>query len=135
MKIGLTSKAYDLSELSMIAYWTIKFRLMAVDGVANIPIWGERPKTVNVEVDPSSMTANLVKLDEVLEAVSGALEVGLLPYSESAQTRIDGMLDTPNQRLVIHQVSPVLSPEDLAAVPTLNSTGGCVFPMRPGLPT
>src|SRR6185503_12062067 len=111
MKIGLTSKVYDLSELSMIAYWTIKFRLMAVDGVANVPIWGERPKTVNVEIDPTLMSSHLVTLDEVLESVSGALEVGLLPYSESAQTRIDGMLDTPNQRLVIHQQSPVLSPE------------------------
>ncbi len=117
MKIGLTSKQYDLPELSMIAYWTIKFRLMAVDGVANIPIWGERPKTVSVEVDPTLMTANVVKLDEVLDAVSGALDVGLLPYSESAQTRIDGMLDTPNQRLVIHQQSPVLSPEELGTVP------------------
>ena len=117
MKIGLTSKVYDLPELSAIAYWTIKFRLMAVDGVANIPIWGERPKTVNVNIDPTLMAANLVTLDDVLESVSGALEVGLLPYSESAQTRIDGMLDTPNQRLVIHQQSPVLSPLDLASVP------------------
>src|SRR6185436_20130860 len=56
MKIGITSKNYDLSELSMIAYWTIKFRLMAVDGVANIPIWGERPRTVNVEIDPARMS-------------------------------------------------------------------------------
>jgi CzcA family heavy metal efflux pump len=117
MKIGLTSKVHDLTELSMIAYWTIKFRLMAVDGVANIPIWGERPRTVNVEIDPSLMSAHDVTLDEVLESATGALDIGLLPYTENAKTRIDGMLDTPNQRLVIHQVSPVLSPEDLAAVP------------------
>jgi CzcA family heavy metal efflux pump len=117
MKIGLTSKVYDLPELSMIAYWTIKFRLMAVDGVANIPIWGERPKTVDVEIDPSRMSAHRVTLDQVLESTTGALDIGLLPYTENAKTRIDGMLDTPNQRLVIHQVSPVLSPEDLAAVP------------------
>jgi CzcA family heavy metal efflux pump len=117
MKIGITSKTYDLPALSMIAYWTIKFRLMAVDGVANIPIWGERPQTVNVEVAPSLMSAYLVSLNDVLESVSGALEVGLLPYAQSAKTRIDGMLDTPNQRLVIHQQSPVLSPEELATVP------------------
>jgi len=117
MKIGLTSKVHDLSELSMIAYWTIKFRLMAVDGVANIPIWGERPRTVDVEIDPSRMAAHMVTLNEVLESTTGALEIGLLPYTQSAKTRIDGMLDTPNQRLVIHQVSPVLSPDELAAVP------------------
>ena len=117
MKIGLTSKVYDLPELSMIAYWTIKFRLMAVDGVANIPIWGERPKTVDVEIDPTLMSAHNVTLDEVLESATGALDIGLLPYTTNAKTRIDGMLDTPNQRLVIDQVSPVLSPEELAAVP------------------
>jgi CzcA family heavy metal efflux pump len=117
MKIGLTSKVHDLSELSMIAYWTIKFRLMGVDGVANIPIWGERPKTVDVEIDPVKMAAHWITLDDVLESTTGALEVGLLPYTQNAKTRVDGMLDTPNQRLVIHQPSVVLSPEDLAAVP------------------
>ena len=117
MKIGLTSKTYDLTELSMIAYWTIKFRLMAVDGVANIPIWGERPKTVDVEIDPTLMAARGVTLDSVLESTTGALDVGLLTYTSNAKTRIDGMIDTPNQRLVIHQVSPVLSPEELGRVP------------------
>ena len=117
MKIGLTSKTYDLTELSMIAYWTIKFRLMAVDGVANIPIWGERPKTVDVEIDPTLMAARSVSLDAVLESATGALDIGLLPYTTNAKTRIDGMLDTPNQRLVIHQTSPVLTPEELGRVP------------------
>ncbi len=27
MKIGITSKKYDMMDLSMIAYWTMKFRL------------------------------------------------------------------------------------------------------------
>src|SRR4051812_12140289 len=94
MKIGLTSKVYDLSDLSMIAYWTIKFRLMAVDGVANIPMWGERPKTVNVEIDPARMSAHGVTLDEVLESATGALDIGLLTYTENAKTRTDGMIDT-----------------------------------------
>jgi len=95
MKIGLTSKVHDLSELSMIAYWTIKFRLMAVDGVANIPIWGERPKTVNVEVDPSSMTANLVKLDEVLEAVSGAANTWIVARRNRPYLSTDGVNFNP----------------------------------------
>src|SRR6185295_12075762 len=99
-------------ELSMIAYWTIKFRLMGVDGVANIPIWGQRPQTVDVMIDPQRMRA----YDVTLETVSDALDFGLLPYNASSKTRIDGMLDTPNQRLVIHQPSPVLTPEQLANV-------------------
>src|SRR4030066_2496123 len=34
MKIGLSSKAYDLMDLSLIACWATQFRLMAVPGVA-----------------------------------------------------------------------------------------------------
>jgi CzcA family heavy metal efflux pump len=116
MKIGLTSKTHDMMDLSMIAYWTIRFRLMAVDGVANIPIWGRRAKSVHVEADPDLMRVHNVTLGEVMQTTSGALDFGLLTYNSAAKTRVDGMLDTPNQRLVIHQESPVFSPEHLANV-------------------
>lgn len=117
MKIGLSSKTYDMMDLSMIAYWTIKFRLMAVPGVANVPIWGDRIKSLQVQVEPSLMRAHNVTLDEVMETTSEALDMGLLRYSTAAKTRIDGMIDTPNQRLVIHNESPVFSVEHLAEVP------------------
>ncbi|MGH8831196.1 MAG: efflux RND transporter permease subunit, partial [Polaromonas sp.] len=93
MKIGLSSKVHDMMDLSMIAYWTIKFRLMSVPGVANIPMWGDRIKSLQVQVDPSLMRAQGVTLDEVMETTSGALDFGLLKYTRAAKTRIDGMLD------------------------------------------
>ncbi len=117
MKIGISSKVHDMMDLSMIAYWTVRFRLMSVPGVANVPIWGERIKSLQVQVDPSLMRAHGVTLDEVMETTSDALDFGLLRYTGAAKTRIDGMLDTPNQRFVIHHQSPVFSPEHLAEVP------------------
>ncbi len=117
MKIGLSSKVYDQMDLSMIAYWTIKFRLMSVPGVANIPIWGDRIKSLQVQVDPNLMRAHNVTLDEVMETTSDALDVGMLLYSSGGKARVDGLIDTPNQRLVIHTESPVLSIEQLAEVP------------------
>src|SRR6266480_1834172 len=117
MKIGLTSKTFDMMDLSMIAYWTIKFRLMSVPGVANVPMWGDRIKSLQVQVDPALMRAHDVTLDEVMETTSEALDFGLLRYTAGAKTRIDGMVDTPNQRLVIHFDSPVFTPEHLADVP------------------
>ena len=117
MKIGLSSKVYDMMDLSMIAYWTIKFRLMSVPGVANVPMWGDRIKSLQVQVEPSLMRVHNVTLDEVMETTSEALDMGLLKYSTAAKTRIDGMIDTPNQRLVIHNESPVFSVEHLAEVP------------------
>ena len=117
MKIGITSKVHDLMDLSMIAYWTIKFRLMSVPGVANVPIWGERIKSLQVQVEPDRMRAHNVTLDEVMETTSDALDIGLLRYTGAAKARIDGIIDTPNQRLVIHHESPVFSAEHLPEVP------------------
>lgn len=117
MKIGISSKVLDIKDLSMVAYWTIRFRLMNVPGVANIPIWGERIKLLNVLADPGRMRAHNVTLQEVMETTSEALDFSLLRYTGGAKTRIDGMLDSPNQRLVIHHKQPVFSPEHLAEVP------------------
>ncbi len=117
MKIGITSKKYDMMDLSMITYWTLRFRLMLVPGVANIPIWGERIKSLQVQVDPPRMRAYNVTLDEVMETTGNALDFSLLRYTRGAKTRIDGMLDTPNQRLVIRHQTPVFTPEHLAEVP------------------
>ncbi|CAM3325335.1 efflux RND transporter permease subunit [Polaromonas hydrogenivorans] len=117
MKIGLSSKVHDQMDLSMIAYWTIKFRLMSVPGVASIPMWGDQIKSLQVQVDPSLMRAHNVTLDEVMETTSDALDIGMLSYSSGGKARIDGMIDTPNQRLAIHNESPVFSVEHLAQVP------------------
>src|SRR5205814_5241823 len=50
MKIGLSSDTYSLNDLSMIAYWTIRWHLMKVPGVANVVIWGDRWKELQVQV-------------------------------------------------------------------------------------
>jgi Cu/Ag efflux pump CusA len=42
VKIGLSSNVYNMTDLSMITYWTIRFRLMEVPGVENVAMWGER---------------------------------------------------------------------------------------------
>jgi CzcA family heavy metal efflux pump len=117
MKIGISSKTYDMMDLSMISYWTIKFKLMSVPGVANVPIWGERIKSLQVQANPDLMRLHNVTLEEVMETTSEALDYSLLRYTGAAKTRIDGLLDTPNQRLVIHHESPGFSPERLMEVP------------------
>jgi CzcA family heavy metal efflux pump len=117
MKIGISSDVYDMMDLSMTAYWTMKFRLMSVPGVANIPIWGERIKSLQVHVDAPKMRAHNVTLDEVMESTADAMDFGLLRYTRAAKTRIDGMVDTPNQRLVIYHERPVNNPLELAEVP------------------
>src|SRR5512134_2931251 len=78
MKIGIRSDQYNLMELSMITYWKIRARLLDVPGVANVPIWGERIKMPQVQVDPARMRAFDVSLNEVMDVTADALDVGLL---------------------------------------------------------
>src|SRR5512139_733666 len=117
MKIGISSETVDLKDLSMIAYWKIRARLLDVPGVANAPIWGERIKSPQVQVDLERMRTHDVSLDEVMEVTANALDVGLLQFSEGSVIGTGGFIDTPNQRLGIRSVLPVITPETLAQVP------------------
>src|SRR6266516_2064711 len=117
MKIGLTSNTYSLTDLSMISYWTVRWRLMKVPGVANVVIWGDRWKQLQVQADPQKLQTYHVSLDEVDEVTSDALDYGLLKYTNAAKTRVGGFIDTPNQRLGLQHTVPVIGPEDLARVP------------------
>src|SRR5437762_229038 len=117
MKMGITSKELSLMGLSMIAYWTIKFRLLQVPGVANVPIWGVRIKLLAVLVDPDKLRTYDVALNDVEKAVGEALEFSALPYSKHAKLQTEGFIDTPNQRLALRYVLPVIEAADLSKVP------------------
>jgi CzcA family heavy metal efflux pump len=117
MKIGLSSSKYDMMDLSMIAYWTIRFRLLKVPGVANVPMWGERIKMLTVQVDPERARQHNVALNRIHEVASETLDFGLLPFSASSKTQVEGFIDTPNQRFSMRHVQPLIGPEELARVP------------------
>ncbi|MEW6030928.1 MAG: efflux RND transporter permease subunit [Chloroflexota bacterium] len=122
MKIGISSDEYDLMDLSMIAYWKIRARLLEVPGVANAPIWGERIKMPVVQIDLERMRAYDVSLNEVMDATADALDVGLLQYSEGSVIGTGGSIETPNQRLSIRSVLPIITPEQLGMVPISDRT-------------
>jgi CzcA family heavy metal efflux pump len=117
MKIGISSDQYDLMDLSMIAYWKIRTRLLDVPGVANAPIWGERIKMPQMRVDLNLMKQQNVTLNQVMDVTADALDVGLLQYSEGNVIGTGGFLETPNQRLWIRPIVGIVTPEDLAQVP------------------
>ncbi len=117
MKIGVSSKDVSLLDQSMIAYWKIRARLLRVRGVANVPIWGERIRMPQVQVDPKRMRAHAVSLDEVMEVTADALDVGILHFSKGALIGTGGWIDTPNQRLGIRHVLSIKGSEGLAQVP------------------
>src|SRR6266508_489697 len=116
MKIGVSSDTVAIKDMSMISYWTIRSRLLNVPGVANIAIWGERIKIMQVRVDPDRMLANDVTLDEVMETTANSLDVGILYFSHGALIGTGGFIETPNQRLAVRSVQPIKSAADMAQV-------------------
>lgn len=105
MKIGVKSTTLSQMQLSELAKWTVRPRLMAIQGVANVAIWGQRDHQYQIRVDPRRLAVHGVTLDEVMSAARDATGVGA-----------GGFLDGPNQRLPVRHVSSVLGPEDLAKV-------------------
>ena len=126
MEVGLSSETIDLRDMSMIAYWTIRGRLLRVPGVANVAIWGERIKMPQVQVDPARLAKYGVTLDDVMTTTSDAVDSGILRFSSGHVIGRGGFIDTPNQRLQIQHSLPVLSAADLAKVPITTRSGRTV---------
>ena len=103
MKIGVWSKTLSQRDLSVLATWTIRPKLMSVPGVANVAVWGQRDRQFQVLVDPERLRANGVTLDAVTRTAA-----------EATSLEAGGFVDTPNQRMAVRQLSPVREPEDLA---------------------
>lgn len=116
MKIGISSKEHSVIDLSMIGYWKIRERLLRVPGVANVAMWGERIDMLQVQVDPARMAAHGATLDEVMQVTSDSLDSGMIQYSDGATIGTGGFLETPNQRMAIRHVLPIVTPGDLAQV-------------------
>ncbi len=102
MKIGVTSPTLSQMDLSELAKWTIRPKLMAVPGVANVAIWGQRDRQFQVLIDPERLRAVGVTLDQVNKAVGDAAIVAG-----------GGFVDTPNQRIAVRHRAAIETPSDL----------------------
>jgi Cu/Ag efflux pump CusA len=122
MKIGLSSKTLSQIEMSRIAYWKIRARLLGVPGVANVPIWGEQLEQLQVQTDPAKLAANGVSLERVMTDAADAVDSGLLRYSEGGFIGTGGWVETADQRLSVRHKQAIRAPEDLAAVPITGAT-------------
>lgn len=128
MKIGLSSKQLSQVELSELALWTVRPRLMAVRGVANVAVWGQRDRQLQVLVDPRRLAANGVTLDQVVRSTGDAASIAT-----------GGFLDTPNQRISVRHAAALQTVDDLAQTLLVQRDGvplrlGDVADVRDGIP-
>lgn len=117
MEIGVTSSKLSLIELSVLSRWTIAPRLMGLSGVANVSIWGERERQLQVQVDPEKLRAEGVSLMQVVTTAGNSLWASPLTFLEASTPGTGGWIDTPNQRLGVRHILPIQTADDLAKVP------------------
>lgn len=123
LKIGLSSDELNPFEMSSIAYWKIRERLLRVPGVAQVAIWGERLQQRHVQVDPRKLAENGVSLERVMNVTGDALDAGLLKYNEGAIVGTGGFIESGGQRLNVRNVQPVVGPKELGDVPVVSRNG------------
>ena len=117
MMIGISSDEVEPTELSMLARWTIKPTLVGVPGVANVAIWGQRLRQLQVQIDPERLRDARITQNDVIAAAGDALWVSPLTFLKGSTPGTGGWIDNPNQRLTVHHRMPINQPEDMAKVP------------------
>lgn len=112
LKIGVSSKKLSQMQMTTDIRWVLRPRLMAIAGVANVAIWGQRDRQLQVRVDPERLFANNLQLNTVMSAVQNATkQFG------------GGFVDMPNQRMAISHLPFIYQAEDLAKV-TMQTRNG-----------
>lgn len=116
MTVGVSSKDLSNIDMSVLARWTIRPRLMGIHGVANVSIWGQRKRQLQVQVDPQKLQDKGLTLFQVIESTGNSLWASPLTFLNASTPGTGGWIDTPNQRLGIRHVLPIRTAEDLGQV-------------------
>jgi len=101
--IGITSTTKSLMQQRTFVDWTLRPRLLATRGVAKVAVFGGEVRQLQIQLDPERLRLYQIGLAEVLAAASRATGV-----------RGAGVMDTPNQRIVVRTEGQLLTPAELA---------------------
>ena len=103
--VGLTSKTRSLMEIRTLVDWTVRPHLMAVEGVADVNVFGGEVRQWQVQVEPDKLMRYGLSLEDVVTAARSASGV------VSA-----GFLKTPNQHIFVNAEGQPASAGELARV-------------------
>ncbi len=116
MMIGLSSTELSLIDISVLARWKIRQRLLAVPGVSNVAIWGFRDRQLQVLIDPARLRQNGVNVDNVMRTAGNAMWSSPLTYVEASTPGTGGFIDTAHQRIGVNHTQPIKTAKELAQV-------------------
>ncbi len=116
LKIGISSDSLSQMEMTTAIRWTVRPQLMAIPGVANVAIWGQRDKQLQVVIDPNRLQLHNLTLAQVRTTLT-----------QNLQLIGGGFMDSPNQRFAITNIRGLNTPEELGNLviqtnPTNNNT-------------
>jgi len=103
--VGLTSDERSLMDIRTLVDWTIRPHLLAVQGVAEVNVFGGDVRQWQIQVDPDKLMHHGLALNEVLDAARKA--TGLLA---------SGFVKTTNQHIIVNAEGQPGSVQDLAKV-------------------
>lgn len=105
MFVALRSQAHSPMELKSTADWTVRRRLLAVPGVAEVMTIGGDERQVQLLLDPIRMSARGIGTNQVVEAMS-----------EASETRSAGVVIERGQEVLVEGVGRARSPEEYGDV-------------------
>jgi CzcA family heavy metal efflux pump len=112
LTIGFTSEKLSLMQLRDRVQWSIRPRILAVRGVAQVTLFGGEVRQFQVQVHPNALAARHLTLTDVLEATRQASGI-----------RGSGFLENPSQRLTLRVEGQVLSAAELSETVVVASEG------------
>ena len=127
LSVRLSSKNLTPIKMSELAKWNIAPRLLGVQGVANVSIWGFRDRQLQVLVDPARLRDADLTLQQIVNTTGNSLWVSPLTFLEASTPGTAGFIDTPNQRFGIRHELPIKDAEDLAQIPIEDADGNAVL--------
>jgi CzcA family heavy metal efflux pump len=115
LKLGLISDKLSPMQLRTFADWVVKPRLLSVQGVAGVKVFGGEVRQIQIQVRPERLTAFGLSLEDVLVAARGSTGV-----------RGAGFIETAPQRVVLQTEGQSLTPEQIGRVVVAQHEGQSV---------
>ena len=116
MLIGMSSKELSLVDVSTLARWKVRQRLLSVPGVSSVSIWGLRDRQLQVLIDPHRLRISGVNVDDVIKTAANSMWSSPLTYVEASTPGTGGFIDTAHQRISINHTQPIKTAKELARV-------------------
>jgi len=131
MTIGLSSDQHDLMALRALVDWTLSPRLLSVEGVADINVFGGEEKQLQIQLNTEKLTLYGVSIDEVTEAAKLATGVMASGYIENSNQRM--MLRVTGQPMVAEDLGKIVLRQTESGIITLSDVATVVSGPAPAI--